>query len=286
MVDSAKDVVYFVQSQADKIRNGKEVIFDNSGTPERWKLIDYPSFVHSLHPTSHYAVSTEGRLMTNGGRVTDSLYCAADSHGYPEVGMGGDSVRIHRIVAWTFLGPDPSVPGKEMTVDHIDGNPRNNKLSNLRWTTWDVQRGNIGLSKYSPTKPRVLKRKPENTKMDRKKPEKKKPRSLVCYDCYKDGMGVAEIAEFMEIDIRTVEEYIYKQYQASDAGLLREKLGVTLEEIESTYYVIEGIKTLGDDAPKGEEYDRIVFKCFGKQCTNKSLAKKVNRRLYYDLVVG
>lgn len=41
------------------------------------------------------------------------------------------SVRVHKLVAETFLGPCP--PGKETC--HRDDNPRNNRLSNLRWDT-------------------------------------------------------------------------------------------------------------------------------------------------------
>lgn len=40
-------------------------------------------------------------------------------------------IGIHRLVAWTFLGPQP----KNIVVNHLDGNPRNNRLSNLEYCT-------------------------------------------------------------------------------------------------------------------------------------------------------
>lgn len=41
-------------------------------------------------------------------------------------------MRVHRIIALTFLGPEPSGKGY---VAHNDGNPLNNDLSNLRWAS-------------------------------------------------------------------------------------------------------------------------------------------------------
>ena len=38
---------------------------------------------------------------------------------------------LHRLVAETFLAPDPT----RIYVDHIDGDKINNNLSNLRWVT-------------------------------------------------------------------------------------------------------------------------------------------------------
>jgi hypothetical protein len=44
------------------------------------------------------------------------------------------TVEIHRLVAWTFLGEPPrSSDGKAWHIHHIDGNPRNNRATNLEY---------------------------------------------------------------------------------------------------------------------------------------------------------
>jgi hypothetical protein len=63
-----------------------------------------------------------------------------DTHGYPTVvlyrrGNGGaveDANRsVHRLVLEAFVGPRPA----GMQCRHLDGDPRNNRLSNLCWGT-------------------------------------------------------------------------------------------------------------------------------------------------------
>lgn len=92
--------------------------------PEEWKAIpDFPE----------YEVSTEGNIRnkrTGQLRVLDR-----NSRGYYRIRVQrkGEYHRLmaHRSVAKAFI-PNPL---NKPCVDHIDGNPLNNKLSNLRWTT-------------------------------------------------------------------------------------------------------------------------------------------------------
>jgi len=52
-------------------------------------------------------------------------------YGYFTVSLKGKAERIHRLVLEAFIGPCPD----GMEGCHGDGNPKNNRLDNLRWAT-------------------------------------------------------------------------------------------------------------------------------------------------------
>ena len=97
---------------------------------------DFTCEVECIYKDERYAVRDNGavfRYPRDGKRPRryDNFWTFGKPnivHGYMEIA----SVRIHAIVATAFLGPKPT---KELVVDHIDTNRRNNRVENLRWVT-------------------------------------------------------------------------------------------------------------------------------------------------------
>lgn len=80
----------------------------------------------------NYLVSTLGNVKTVNGKPKKIVY---DNKGYGRVELWknnkGRKFRVHRLVAEAFI---PNPLGKEQ-VNHIDGNKKNNCVSNLEWVT-------------------------------------------------------------------------------------------------------------------------------------------------------
>lgn len=80
-----------------------------------------------------YEVSSHGRIRrvapgrgTHPGRMLNPL---TDDKGYLYVNLSGRMRRIHRLVLAAFVGES------DMLCRHLDGDPKNNTLSNLRYGT-------------------------------------------------------------------------------------------------------------------------------------------------------
>lgn len=85
-------------------------------------------------------------FVTDGGLVKykgKPLKPKVDRDGYLQVSMFKNGKwyhkKVHRLVAEYFVPNPDNLP----TVDHIDGNKRNNKANNLRWADEFEQRVNV-----------------------------------------------------------------------------------------------------------------------------------------------
>ena len=97
---------------------------------------DYNEVKDCIYKDEHYSVRDNGAVMRHpreGKRIRrdDNVWTFGkpnDKTGYMEIA----GQRVHRIVAFAFLGNPPT---DQHVVDHIDTNRRNNRPENLRWLT-------------------------------------------------------------------------------------------------------------------------------------------------------
>ena len=97
---------------------------------------DYNEVKDCIYKDEHYSVRDNGAVMRHsreGKRVRkeDNVWTFGkpnDKTGYMDIA----GQRVHRIVAFAFLGNPPT---DQYVVDHIDTNRRNNRPDNLRWLT-------------------------------------------------------------------------------------------------------------------------------------------------------
>ena len=102
-----------------------------------------------------YYVSDQGEVFSTwrgcpSGRVKVNRYLmsqATDDIGRKSVRLNNKNVRIHRLVYETFIGDIPN--GK--LVDHIDRNPSNNNLTNLRIASKFENQRNMNIRRDNKT---------------------------------------------------------------------------------------------------------------------------------------
>ncbi len=120
---------------------------------ESWKVI-------AEHP--NYQVSSLGNVRNI--RTNKLLTPYNDGTGYYRVCLDGKCLRLHILVAKAFL-PNPD---NKPTVNHIRGNKKDNRASQLEWATYSEQQYHVwqtGLRKrrkrYAKGKTSVQKCTPE-----------------------------------------------------------------------------------------------------------------------------
>ena len=110
--------------------------FEDLKLDEEWR--DIPGFPGYQASSLVRIKSLTTNKITHGSK-TDK--------GYLNVGIKGKSYQVHRLVLFAFKG----LPLDNKVCDHINRNPLDNKIDNLRWCTQQentLNRKNWGKSKF------------------------------------------------------------------------------------------------------------------------------------------
>jgi len=111
---------FFIEIYNDKIEN------------EEWKKINNDIF-------KKYEFSNMGRIKLPNGLITVG---SINKCGYYHINFDNKRYNVHYLICLAFNGKPNGIYGKEITVDHIDRNPKNNISTNLRWATHEEQMNN------------------------------------------------------------------------------------------------------------------------------------------------
>ena len=87
---------------------------------------------------SNYSVNENGEIRNDiSGKIKSAYVCKGNGYYYVDLWENNKckKMQLHRIIAEAFI-PNPE---DKPTVDHVDGDRKNNRIDNLRWATYSEQ---------------------------------------------------------------------------------------------------------------------------------------------------
>jgi hypothetical protein len=97
----------------------------------------------------NYIIFMNGKIFSLKSNIF--MKSTLNNNGYYVIGLRKNKIEkkflLHRILAICFIKNTHNLP----TIDHIDINPKNNKINNLRWSSSNLQNINKNIQKNNKT---------------------------------------------------------------------------------------------------------------------------------------
>jgi len=199
-----------------------------TNTNEKWVLFHTKSYMRGRYPKSNqWWISDRGNVkMTHGhndkekpiktfltGGHRASRYLAISTNDAPEK-------YVHKLVALAFMR-EPFED--ENTIDHIDGNKLNNKVSNLRWATHSDNINAAIAMKKSMTTDQLEKwyndrETSRQVHLDRTQTimQLKQAKQLTAVELRRSGMKLVDIGETLDVHHSTIYVWLQKHMTATE----------------------------------------------------------------------
>ena len=176
----------------------------------------------------NYSVSNLGNVKNN---KTNRILKPDTWNSYRMVKLDKKKQRIHRLVGIAFI-PNPN---NKQVVDHIDNNPLNNNVNNLRWAT--IQENQFNKKKFKNNTSGYRGVRLEHNKWRAQIRIDGKNKHLGNYDSIEDAI-IARYNKAKEIQGEFINECEKIQY---DTALLKKQRQKELREIEELEKELEAI---------------------------------------------
>ena len=177
-----------------------------------------------------YKVSSEGQVFSVLKNKIKEMW--ADKNGYLKVGLyrgiKGQQKSVHRLVAQAFI-PNPE---NKPEIDHIDTNPTNNAVYNLRWVTRYENRHNpISMLKYAEIDHR--------TNLGKRGKLQPQTKPIRCIELNKIFWGTFEAERALGVDHRHIQDILHGRARRKTAGgyhweYIKRELAEELDQLSPT----------------------------------------------------
>lgn len=170
--------------------------------------------------TNYHYITDEGIVKSFYKNNWKILKTRINKDGYEDIKLNGITYKVHRLVAQAFIPNPDNLP----QVNHIDGNKKNNKVSNLEWCDNAYNQKHAWDNNLQPI------RHASNCKLSQAQADSIRQE-------YLNGSSISELSTFYQVSKTTIKDILNGKHYNLDKDILsvtkeQTKRKLTFEQAE------------------------------------------------------